>query len=93
MSQHTRGCTLVAVDDETAVPVTYRMGTRIVRTPLDLIRLLDEEPDRVVLAGIFARERCFAAFIRETLPSCEVLVHERDEQEHEYAPALQLCYA
>lgn len=91
MPQYTRGCTIVAVDDETAVPLAHRVGARIVRTPLDLIRSLEEQPERVVLVGAFARERCFAAFIRETLPACEVIVLERSE--HDHAPALQLCYA
>ena len=88
MPVHTARGTLVAVDADTALPTTYRRGARIVRTPLDLIQALDEQPDLVVLLGAFARERSFAAFIREMSPESDVVEVIR-------TPELErrLCYA
>lgn len=63
--------TLVAIDADAHVPATIRREARIVRTPLDLIQALEDPPDLVVLAGGFARDRGFAAFIRERTPGCE----------------------
>ena len=90
MLTHTLGAsrTLVAVDADATVPTTFRRGARVVRTPLDLIQALEDPPELVVLAGAFARDRSFAAFVRELAPGCEIIALAPAEDR----PPL-LCYA
>jgi len=50
-------------------------GSRIVRTPLDMIKTLQQECiQRVILLGRFARDFSFAAFLREAFPSIAVII-------------------
>lgn len=81
MPSHTGVRTLVVGDAELAVPAGYRTGARIVRTALDLIRALDEAPERVVLLGKFASDRSFAAFIAEASPGSEIVAIADEPEE------------
>lgn len=57
----------VLLSDES--PRATRPGVHVVRTPLDLICLLErEEVDEVVLGGSFARNGYIRAFLHETYP-------------------------
>ena len=72
--------TLVVADVVSCIPAIYRTACRVVRTPLDLIQALDDRFERIVLVGTFARDRCFAAFVRETCPSIDIVIaSERPE--------------
>jgi hypothetical protein len=66
--------TLVVADVASTIPVKYQLGSRVVRTPLDLVLSLDEPLERVVLVGEFAHDRAYARFIRETCRSIDVIV-------------------
>lgn len=54
-----------------------RAGTRIVRTPLDLITALDGAAPitRVILAGAFEHDPEMHAFLRESYPAMAVIDH------------------
>jgi hypothetical protein len=83
--------TVVVADSLGAVPWQYRVGTRIVRTPLDMIQALESSAiRRVILVGAFASDRSFAAFVRETYPDVMLtVVAER----HELPIALEHAFA
>lgn len=74
--------------------------SRIVNTPLDLVlalERLDPSEATVILAGDFAQDRAFAAFLEEAYPQITVIVDsERVEAERhdvERAPAFLPAYA
>jgi len=68
--------TLVVCDARTTLPAECRNAT-LVRTPLDLVQALDRPFERVVLAGRFAREECYVAFVRQARPAADVVRAER----------------
>lgn len=69
---------IVLLSDE--APRDVRPGTHVVRTPLDLICLLEERQiGEVVLGGTFARTSDIHAFLRESYPRLVVANQVADE--------------
>jgi hypothetical protein len=68
-SSGVRPQTLVATD----TTATADRDCTVVRTPLELVRALDDvRVGRVILRGRFATEQYFAEFIRESFPMVDV---------------------
>jgi len=70
-------------------PPSTRADTSVVKTPLDMIRTLQEQREQistVVLMGSFAANRDIATFLVEAYPALRVLSGRSGEDPDTYLP-------